>query len=397
MAGTIEKRGQNSYRLTVTAGYDGNGQQIRYRKTVTASSRQAAERLLATFVAEVEQGVAATTGTAKMTMKDFFDFWLDHTQHKINTRVYYERLWPRIETAFGRLRLQKIEPRHILAFMKNLAEPGIRADGGYLSPNTQRKYYAMLKTMFSAARKWRFITYNPCDSVEPPRQVHQIKPIYDEEKTAAFLQALSVESLKWQSMVLIALAAGLRREELFGLEWQDVDFTASAITIRQASVYAGKKYGVINDTPKTAASVRTITVPENVLNVLRQYKTEQNEARLKLGNLWKGSTKVWTTPDGGPAHPTSFTSFMRKFTLKNDLPPISPHSLRHMTATFLIRGGVDLRTVSGKLGHADGRVTMQVYAHLLKSAEKETADFMGQMIEAAQTKSIQKSQKTAQP
>lgn len=91
--------------------------------------------------------------------------------------------------------------------------------------------------------------------------------------------------------------------------------------------------------------------------------------------------------DGADAHPTSFTSYMRKITMQNNLPRISPHSLRHMAATFLIRNGVDLRTVSGKLGHADGRMTMH-YAHLLKSAEKETANIMGNLIDAAQNKKI---------
>lgn len=387
MAGSIEKRG-DKWRLTVTAGYDGSGHQIRYRKTVMADNKREAEKLLAAYVVEVNQGTAAVVGTGKMTVADFFTYWLEHTSHEINTHVYYERLWPRINTAIGQIRLQKIEPRHILAFMRNLAEPGIKAKGGTLSLSTQKKYHAALKTIFTAAEKWRFISTNPCNCVEAPRVTTTPKKVYDQEQTALFLQRLDNETLKWRAMVLLALSTGLRREELFGLEWGDIHFDEGYLKVERASVYTGKTHGVVEKVPKNYSSIRTVSVPQNVLTVIKQYKTEQAENKLKLGDIWINSKKVFVSWNGEPAHPTSFTAYLHKFAIKNNLPHITPHLLRHMAATFLIQGGVDLRTVSGKLGHADGRVTMQVYAHLLQSSEQQTADLMGSLIEDAQNKKI---------
>lgn len=394
MAGSIEKRG-DKWRLTVTAGYDGSGNQIRYRKTVAADNKREAEKMLAAFVVEVDQGTAAVVGTGKMTVEEFFRYWLENVPHEINTRVYYERLWPRINAAIGQIRLQKIEPRHILAFMRNLAEPGVKADGGTLSASTQKKYHAALKTLFKAAHKWRFIAANPCSCVEAPRVIASPKKVYDQEQTALFLQRLAYEPLNWRAMVLLALSTGLRREELFGLEWDDINFDEGRLKVERATVYAGKAYGLVEKVPKNHSSVRTVSVPQNVLAVMKQYKAEQTENKLKLGDIWVDSRKVFVSWNGEPSHPTSFTAYLRKFAQKSNLPHITPHVLRHMAATFLIQGGVDLRTVSGKLGHADGRVTMQVYAHLLQSSEQQTADLMGSIIESAQNKKIQGSKKAA--
>lgn len=405
MAGTIEKRGKNSYRLTVTNGYDAAGQQIRYRKTVQASSDRAAEKMLAIFIGEVERGQIANTG--KMTLRDFFVYWEKNyalPQHEPKTISFNRGLFKRIDLALGHKRIDKITPKNLLDFYQNLREPikTIRrkqinpdkpAVPEFLSPNTIRKYHVLLHTLFEKATQWQFTAYNPVEKVEPPKVALSHKQIYDEETTGKFLLALQAEELKHRLMALLSISTGMRRGELFGLEWKHIDFGAETINIEQTSQYLPTK-GIFTKAPKTQGSKRVITAPSSVMQLLKQYKAEQNARRLKLGDKWQESDRIFTTWDGKPAHPDSINTWLKKFVADNDFPPITPHSFRHMAATYLITSGTDLRTVAGKLGHNNSTTTQIVYSHLLKSAEKETATKMESFLQqvAAKAKSQQKKQ-----
>jgi len=300
---------------------------------------------------------------------------------------------------------EKLQVKHLLSFYNNLAEPGIRQDkreSPTLAPATIRKYHALLQSILAKATQWQLIAYNPADKVEPPKMKKTHKEIYDEETTGKFLVCLQDEELKYRLLILLALSTGMRRGELLGLEWSHIDFNASTININQTSQYLPDK-GIYQDTTKTEESTRIITAPSSVMELLRQYKVQQAVTRLKLGDKWRpdipkeeqiiDTERIFTTWNGKPMHPDSFNTWLRKFAIKNDLPHISPQSFRHMTATFLITGGVDLRTVSGKLGHANSTTTQKVYSHLVKSAEKQTADMMESFIqtntEKAQIKKAQ--------
>lgn len=405
MAGTIEKRGKNSYRLTVTNGYDAAGQQIRYRKTVQAASERSAEKMLALFIGEIERGQIANTG--KMTLREFFTYWENNyalPQHEPKTISFNRGLFKRIDQALGHKRMDKITPQNLLNFYQNLREPikTIRKKltdpnnppvPEYLSLNTIRKYHVLLHTLFEKATQWQFTAYNPVEKVEPPKTSFNHKKIYDEETTGKFLLALQTEELKHRLMALLSISTGMRRGELFGLEWKHIDFDAETISIEQTSQYLPEK-GIFTKSPKTQGSKRVITAPESVMQLLKQYKAEQNEQRLKLGNKWNESDRIFTTWDGRPAHPDSINTWLKKFVVHNELPPITPHSFRHMAATYLITSGTDLRTVAGKLGHNNSTTTQIVYSHLLKSAEKETATKMETFLQHAADKAKRATKKS---
>lgn len=406
MAGTIEKRGQTSYRLTVTNGYDAAGQQIRHRKTVQASSDRAAEKLLAIFIGEVERGQIANTG--KMALRDFFTYWERNyalPQHAPKTISFNRGLFKRIDQALGHKRLDKITPKNLLDFYQNLREPvktvrkkqtdpTIPPVPEYLSPNTIRKYHVLLHTLFEKATQWQFTAYNPVDKVEPPKSSFNLKQIYDEETTGEFLLALQAEELKYRLMALLSITTGMRRGELFGLEWKHIDFDAETIRIEQTSQYLPEK-GIFTKEPKTRGSKRVITAPGSVMQLLKQYKAEQNTNRLKMGDKWQESGRIFTTWDGRPAHPDSINTWLKKFAASHNLPAITPHSFRHMAATYLITSGTDLRTVAGKLGHNNSTTTQIVYSHLLKSAEKETASKMESFLQQAAEKAKTQQKKQA--
>lgn len=411
-AGSIQKTGETSWKLTVSSGFDGSGKRIRYTKTAKCSSEQQAKKELALFVAEIEKGQISTSG--KMTLKQYFDYWEEHyaiPHHKKKTIAYNRSIFKRISEAMGHLRLDKIQPKHLLSFYKNLAESGIRQDPNAarrkvaintekpvkdaLSPNTIRKYHILLHTLLGQATQWQLIAYNPASKVEAPKAKKIHKKIYDEENTGKFLMLLQGEELKYRLLTLLALSTGMRKAELFGLEWKHIDFTTNTINVEQTSQYLPGE-GIYEDTTKSESSNRHITISASTIELIKQYKVQQTVNRLKLGDKWRPdipkeeniieTERIFTTWNGNPAHPDSFNTWLRKFAIKHNMPHITPHSFRHMAATYLITGGVDLRTVAGKLGHANSNTTQLVYSHLVKSAEKETANMMESFIQTSTEK-----------
>jgi integrase len=127
----------------------------------------------------------------------------------------------------------------------------------------------------------------------------------------------------------------------------------------------------------------TISMPESLVPVLKRYKAWQSEKRLKLGDLWQKSERVFTTWDGRHGHPEWPSQWFPKFIKKHNLAPISFHGLRHTSATLLIAEGADLKEVSGRLGHANTSTTGNIYAHFLKSADKAAADKLDSAIARA--------------
>lgn len=408
-AGSIQKTGVNSWKLTVSAGFDGSGKRVRHTKTIRCSSESEAKKQLALFVAEIEKGQVATSG--KMTLNEFFDYWLKNYaegRHAPKTISYNKWLFQRISQALGHKRVDKIEPKNLLAFYENLREPikivrKKNADKnetiapGYLSATSIRKYHVLLHTIFKKAEQWQFIAYNPVEKVEPPKiERHQIE-IYDEETTGRFLILLEQEDLRHRVMALLSISTGMRRGELFGLQWKHIDMDNCTINIEQASQYLPDR-GIFTKEPKNEGSKRIVTISASMIPLLKKYKAHQTANRLRLGTKWQGDKKependfMLTTWNGLPAHPDSINTWLKNFIAKHELPHLTPHGFRHMAATYLITAGTDIRTVAGKLGHTNSTTTQIVYSHLLKSAEQETANKLDTFLQQATEKAKQKKQ-----
>jgi integrase len=206
-------------------------------------------------------------------------------------------------------------------------------------------------------------------------------------------------------MALLALSTGLRRGEMFGLQWKHINLETKTVKVEQASQYI-PKIGTFLKEPKNEGSKRIITISDNIASLLKQHKAKQLAKRLKLGGTektggkWKGAEEpendfVFTTWNGEPAQPDSINKWLNKFVKANELPHLTPHGFRHMAATYLITAGVDLRTVAGKLGHANSATTQLVYSHLLKSAEEETANKLETFIQQATEKAKENQKKQA--
>ena len=386
---SIEARGENTWRIIVNNGYSATGKRNRYTKTIHGSYRDAenAEKLLA---AEVAKKAISQESPQKMSLHEFFDYWLENyaREHLApRTIELYRYEFHRIDLALGSKPIDKVEPRHILLFYNNLRKcPRLDGRPGKLSVTSIRKYHTLLHLLFKRAVRWQMIFSNPVEKVDPPSYTyHNEKPILDKEEMGRFLVLLKQEPLKHQVWSLLGISLGLRRGEIFGLQWHSINFDAQTIVIEQ-NAQPKRGGGITLRLPKTKSSIRVLSIPESVLKVLKDYREEKKQERLALANKWEGGKTfdedfLFTTWNGHPGCPSAMNCWLKRFIKTHDFPKISPHSFRHMAATYLITAGVDLRTVAGKLGHANSTTTQLVYSHLMRHAETETANVMDNILQ----------------
>lgn len=375
MAGWVENRGKNKWRLNVPGGSDTEGRRIVYRRNVEAPSEREAKKLLDLFSAEVLKGEYVQP--AKLSLKQFIERWFrDYGEANLELKTIsrYRELLGRAVEAFGHKKLEDIKPVDLLEFYGNLQKDGVRKDGkpGGLAARTVLHHHRAISAVLQDAVEWQVLPSNPATRVRPPKVKTQPAAFYDREQTAALLAALDQEPFKYKMMVILALASGARMGELNGLEWSSVDFESNTITISQAAQYLPGKGSFTKD-PKNDTSRRTITVPESVMALLKQYKAHQAEEKLKVGDRWQKSGRVFTTWDGLPMFPNTISNWFPKFLTRHKLPHITFHGLRHTNASLLIAAGVNLKNVSVRLGHSNVSTTGNIYAHVLKSVDQEAA------------------------
>lgn len=364
--GNIEKRGENKYRLTVSGGYDNAGKRIKHRKTITVKSDKEASKQLALFIAEIAKG--DYIDPTHYTFADFVDKWtIDYAETNLEAKTLYRYkylLKDNILPVIGHLQLEQIKPLQLLDLYKNMGLDGARKDGkkGGYSSKTIRHTHTLIRSILEKAVQWQLIPQNPAARVEPPKVKEREIHFYDAEQAMELIRRLQKEPIKYRTMVLMAIFTGMRRGEIVGLEWSDIDFEQRIIHVKRSSVYIPKQ-GIITKSTKTAKSERVIAMAETLYDVLNEYKTWQDVQIDSYGDMWVGTSRIFTQEHGEPIHPDTISQWFEKFIKKNKLPEITFHGLRHTAATLLLSTGTDVETVSRILGHATSATTSKVYLH----------------------------------
>lgn len=252
-------------------------------------------------------------------------------------------------------------------------------DCGTLSDSTVIKYHRLLSSILTTAVQWQVIPSNPCSRVKPPHTEYKEAPVLDKEDVKRLIQCLDDEPLKYKTAVMLILYTGMRRGELCGLNWDDIDLNNGIIHITKTLLYTPSK-GLYEDTPKTRQSDRAVNIPDDMIELLKAYRSEQEENRCLCGDLWQNNNKVFKTDFGGVMRPDTLTAWFKKFIRRHNLPDAHIHTLRHVSATLLIASGVDLATISGRLGHANKSTTLNIYTHAIKSADALAAEKLKNML-----------------
>ena len=200
------------------------------------------------------------------------------------------------------------------------------------------------------------------------------------------IELLEYEPIQYRTAVILLIYSGMRRGELLGLEWNDFDFKKYIVSIARASQYLPKK-GVFTTRTKTSSSARVIKLPVAAFNLLMELRVKQAEERIRLGDQWQETDRLFTMWNGTPMHPDTISSWFRDFIKRHpELPQIHLHSLRHTNATLLIAAGTNVRTVSRRLGHSQTSTTMDIYSHAIQSADAAAAEVLGDLLDPMKKK-----------
>lgn len=248
-----------------------------------------------------------------------------------------------------------------------------------LTKSTIAHYHRFLSSVFSTAVEWQVIPENPCLRVKPPKEGRRNIKYLDEKQAGILLDALQNQQFQRRAMVATVLYSGIRLGELCGLEWKDIDFQNSLIHIWRNAVYIARQ-NLEDGTTKTENSERVMKVPPVVMELLAEQRRQQAEQRLLMGDRWQDSGKVFTQSNGKPICMSSFSKWIKKFSVGLGLPPVTAHPLRHTNATLLIAGGTNIRTVADRLGHANPSTTGNIYSHAIKTADEIASDALDDML-----------------
>lgn len=395
--GSIEKRGDNSWRLVIDVGYDYDGKRIKRTKTIriedkallktTKKLKDYLDAELAKFRIEVESGEYITP--EKMTFASFAENeWLKKFAEgryspknlKNTTTILRSHILP----AFGHIQINDIKPLHVVTFLNNLHDQKARKDGKEkpLTGSTINNIYKVLKSILSKAYEWRVIQKNPIENIEKPKLERKKMKYYEENEAEQVIQALYHEPIIWRLYFLGSMLGGFRRGELLAIEWPEVNFEDNTFTIL-------KSYSVFKDgqpiitKPKTDASIRAVVMPVWYMRELKEYQLWWKKERLKLGDKWQGGENqyVFHNGFGKPYYPDTATATWRKFLKRHGFRHIRLHDLRHTAATLLIEAGIKagvnedltLKAVQERLGHTKYQTTADIYAHITKRVSKDVA------------------------
>lgn len=337
-------------------------------------TKREAQRALAALVAKVSEG--KITSTAK-TLGQLVDSWLDHVEGSLSptTMREYRRLTERlIKPDIGSLRLGRVTTKRLDDYYATLSK-----ERG-LSPATIRHVHAVFRSAFGQAVKWSMVPVNPAASASPPKlRRHEINPpsIADVRR---MLNLADDDDPEYGALLRVLTATGARRGEVCGLRWSDLDRSTRTLSLTRsiASVAGGT---VVKDT-KTHAS-RRVALDDATVTVLDAQRRRLEERAAACGVELDPDGYVFTeSADGAdPLHPDTITGRFTRARKQAGLEGVRLHDLRHLHATQLLAAGVPVRTVSGRLGHANAATTLNVYAHFLEASDRQAADVIGGLLD----------------
>ena len=373
--GSITQRG-DKYRVCFDYGIDRSGRRV--RKYRTFDTKRDATR------AFNEHKVKMDKGTQVMPSEYTFAQWLDYWYKDIimpqieQTTAYGYRgmIENYLKPQLGEIRLQKLSARDIQQYYTWLM------DEKGLSPNTVIKHHNLLTNTLNAAERQEYITKNPMRAVSPPKKRQREAKFYTPEQLGILLA--KAVGTRLELPVYICAYLGLRRGELCGLRWSDVDLGHQTITIENTRTQAGKKE--IEKGTKTASSTRTLSLPETLCDMLKAAKEHQQACRAEYKNAYDDNDYVVVMEDGRPFRPNYLSELFSKFLADNDLPKIVLHELRHTFASLSNQAGIPAYNIGKALGHSTPATTQKIYTHLLDQTHTQAVEGVAAIADEARRK-----------
>jgi integrase len=371
MTGHIRRRGKSSWEIKFDLGRDPITSKRRIRYHSFKGTKRQAEVEAARLIS------AAATGSyidpSRITVAQFIAHWeANWAAGNVSPKTferYCELLRKHVRPYLGAIGLQKLRPATLAELYARLQREG-RGDGEGLAARTVGHVHRVLHRALGHATQWGLVQQNVASLVSPPRVPSIEVSILRSNELNDLLKRLRGRSV--YAIATLALATGMRRGELLALRWKDVDFERGLLQVEQS--LEATKDGLRIKSPKTHHGRRSITLPSSTIGDLRLRWKKQLERRLALGlRTVPGEELVFGNCEGGPLHPAAVTKEWSRAMTAIGMANITLHTLRHTHASQLIAAGVDVLTVSRRLGHGSPAITLTVYGHLFSNSDDRVA------------------------
>lgn len=374
-----------SYQIRVFRGRDASGKRLKdymmtWKPTPGMTKRQIEKEVNRQATLFEENCKLGNVSVERYTFQEYAEYALGVKVRggmKAKTVSSYRGLLTRINAEIGPLKLQDIRGEHLNRYYEKLEQPGQnKRTGGPLSPKTIREHHRVISSILSLAVKEGLLLNNAAERATPPKVPKHEMDIFEAEQLQAILEALVDEPMKWRVITTLLIATGARRGEIMGLRWANVDWGNHQVYLCENRVYT-KASGTISTTLKTEEN-RYVSIPASVLELLKHWKAEQ-EANCRMLDK-EAPAYIAAHEDGKLIHPDGITDWLSKFAKRHGLPHIHPHAFRHTMASLLLFEGMDVVTVSKRLGHAQTSTTLNVYSHALAKSDERASDTLDDLI-----------------
>jgi integrase len=374
MTGHLRQRSPGSWEIKFDAGADPVTGKRKTRYVTVKGGKKAAQAELRRLLSAIDEG--RLIEPSKTTLAQFLDRWESWAATQVARKTlerYCELLRHHVRPHLGSASIQKLRPVNFAELYGRLQQE--KPAGAGLAPRTVGHVHRLLHRIFGHAVKWGVIAINPVAAAEPPRVPRTEIDILEPGEIRTVLQALRGRPL--HPIAVIALATGMRRGEIAALRWNDVDFESGRIRVERSIEQTNA--GLAFKAPKTKAGRRSISIPPSIVAELRDHRRRQGELRLAFGMGKAGPDDlVFAREDGKPWPPDSMTTAWQKTVASLKLPRITLHALRHTHVSQLIASGLDVVTVSRRIGHSNPTVTLGVYSHLFGNTDEHAAEIVDQ-------------------
>ncbi len=409
-----KKTGEVSYLLRVNLGFV-NGEQIIKSKTWKPDRKMTPNKMdeealkqlvlfeqeaIAEYEAELQREAEQKRLEAEEQLKqdDFVvyakehitfemlaDEWLadqeDSKEMKHSSLQRMKSCKERTYSAIGNILVSKLCYRDIKSFITSLAKDGInKFTGKGLSQKTQKHYLTFISDVLNYARDCGYIDNNPCVNYKFKKKEKKEVTAYSLDEVMLLLSVINDKApIEYKLFYNLLAFCGLRRGECLGLEFGDVDYKKSVISINRTSNYH-VGYGIYTDTPKTLSSYRSLKVDPFLIDMIKQLKAERKQQAIDCGDQWVSNDRLFVNWCGKPLSPNIPHKWLQRFCEKENLPFHGLHSFRHFTATQLIASGVDIKRVSNFLGHSQTSTTLNTYVHAVQQVNEDACNTLAGLL-----------------
>lgn len=369
MSGTVEQHGK-SWRYRVEVSIDPGTGARKWATKGRFKTKRSAQKALNELLVEADQGLDVQRSNTLL--GDYLDEWIEGVEGDLRpTTVHgYRQAVIRLKRKLAFVKLQDLTPLVVEKAYRSMITDG-------LAPKTVRNTHMVLRRALADAERLGLIVRNVAASARPPSPEHHEQETWTAKELNTFFSTVFDHRL-FASFVL-ASTTGVRRGELLGLRWRDVDLETGRLAVVHTITTVNGK--AVESTTKTKKSRRRVSLDSVTLDVLRAHRERQELERKAAGSAWHDTGLVFTREDGTAIHPDVYSNMFTRLVREAGVTPIRLHDLRHTHATLALEAGVHPKIVSERLGHATVGITLDLYSHVTPSMDGEAAEKVASLLQ----------------